>query len=55
MDERIAEILKDLYGRAMAILREHAGLLESVSRRLLEMESLSESEFRELLRSEVAH
>jgi cell division protease FtsH len=50
VDERIASILKDRYSRALGLLRARMGLLTLVATRLLEKESLTEKEFRDLMK-----
>jgi cell division protease FtsH len=54
VDERIAGILKERYEMALAILRDHRELLETVAKRLLEKETLGEQEFRGLVRAEAS-
>jgi cell division protease FtsH len=49
VDESIAGILRDRFARAEGILRGRVDLLDKVSRRLLEKETLSQSEFQALL------
>jgi cell division protease FtsH len=49
VDESIAGILRERFARAESILRGRADLLDKVSRRLLEKETLSQQEFQALL------
>jgi cell division protease FtsH len=49
VDECIAAILKERYERVTTLLRGRAPLLDDVARHLLEKETLSEKEFRDLL------
>jgi cell division protease FtsH len=52
VDDRIAGILRERYERALGILRQRRALLAKVAARLLEKESLTDKEFRELVREE---
>jgi cell division protease FtsH len=52
VDERIAGILHERYEQALGILRQRRELLRKVAARLLEKESLTDKEFRDLVRDE---
>jgi cell division protease FtsH len=52
VDERIAGILHERYEQALGILRQRRELLRKVAARLLEKESLTDKEFRDLVLDE---
>lgn len=49
VDEEVIRIVKEQYGKAMGILKEHAGKLNEISMYLLERETISGEEFMEIL------
>jgi cell division protease FtsH len=49
IDETVAGIINERYGKVLALLQERKGLLESVAERLLATETLGEQEFRKLI------
>lgn len=51
VDEEIARIMEEQYGAVKAMLLEKRALLDEVSAKLLEKESLDEKEFREITRA----
>ena len=54
IDTEIARILDEAHGTARRILEEHRGKLETVTRRLLEVEVMEGDELRRLLGAEAA-
>ncbi len=52
VDDEVRRIIDASFERTVALLRERRGLLESTSRRLLETETLDESELAAMLQSE---
>jgi len=53
VDEEIARIINDSYERALSLLKANKQILERIAKRLLEVETLDEKMFRELLKSGV--
>jgi cell division protease FtsH len=49
VDETVAGIINERYGKVLALLQERKGLLERVAERLLATETLGEQEFRKLI------
>ena len=52
VDEEIARILDERYSHALEVLREHRELLDYVSNRLLEKETIDGKEFAEIVKAE---
>ncbi len=48
MDEAVREVLREVSARALEILTDNRGILESAARRLLEVETLDEAALRDL-------
>ena len=49
IDEEVIKTVKEQYGKAMEILKEHAGKLNELSAYLLEKETITGEEFMEIL------
>ena len=49
IDEEVIKTVKEQYGKAMVILKEHAGKLNELSAYLLEKETITGEEFMEIL------
>ncbi|HKP95178.1 MAG TPA: ATP-dependent zinc metalloprotease FtsH, partial [Fibrobacteria bacterium] len=54
LDERIAAIMRERYARALGLLRGKEALLVRAARKLIEKETLTEKEFRELMKEDAA-
>ncbi len=50
VDEEVIRIVREQYGKAMGILKEHAGKLNEIAAYLLERETITGEEFMEILR-----
>ncbi len=55
VDEEVRRIIDECYVDALRLLREHAGQLEALTRRLLEKETLDEAEIYEVVGIERVH
>jgi cell division protease FtsH len=53
VDDQVAGVLRTRYDRALSILRERRELLRKVAARLVEKETLSDKEFRDLIKDDV--